>query len=246
MGPPAERAAQRFRRGFPLIEEPIHSWVAEVRTPCGEGAAEVPQRGRAHTLMGRRGFHPLMHTLYNTTRAPTPRRRNGGTTVEESRGEEGLSLLLPENPLTLALQRFPHFLPPHANTAAQRFPPPNRMANTLVGAPPGVIRETAPWYAPIFLVRTTPTRPSGRGALGGRRGFHPPPIGPILLSGLPPASCPKTLPGMRVHFWFTRLGPALPGGGPKLGAEAPTPRPLHLPSDIDAFCHINTIVHVAA
>ena len=195
MGPPAERAAQRFRRGFPLIEESIHSWAAEVRTPCGEGAAEVPQRGRAHTLMGRRGFHALMHTLYNTTRAPTPRRRNGGTTVEESRGEEGLSLLLPENPLTLALQRFPHFLPPHTLMGAQRFPPANRMANTLVGARPGIVCQSAPWYPAIFLAHTTRTRPSGRGALGRRRGSHPPSIRPILLSGFAPASSPKSLPG---------------------------------------------------
>ena len=42
---------------FPEVEGPMHSWGAEVAR-CGG-----PQR-----LMGRRGFHPLIHRLYNTSR----------------------------------------------------------------------------------------------------------------------------------------------------------------------------------
>ena len=53
---------------FPDGAGPIHSWGGEVRTPFGEGAAEAPRCGRAHTLMGRRGLHALMHRLYNTSR----------------------------------------------------------------------------------------------------------------------------------------------------------------------------------
>ena len=52
----------------PDVTGPIHSWGGEVRTPCGEGAAEAPRCGGAHTLMGRRGLHPLMHRPYNTSR----------------------------------------------------------------------------------------------------------------------------------------------------------------------------------
>ena len=52
LGPLAERLAQRLGTGcaeggaevsqrFPLAGGPMHSWFAEVRTPCVEGAAEV-------------------------------------------------------------------------------------------------------------------------------------------------------------------------------------------------------------
>ena len=146
-----------------------------------------------------------------------------------------MSFLLPENPLTLALQRFPHFLPPHTLMGAQRFPPANRMANTLVGARPGIVCQSAPWCPAIFLAHTTRTPPSGRGALGRRRGSHPPSIRPILLSGFAPASSPKSLLGTHEYFCFTRLKPALPEWGLKLGGRAPTPRPMHLPSVFSSF-----------
>ena len=59
-----------------------------------------------------------------------------------------------------------------------------------------------------------------------RRGFLPLIECPILCWGLPPKICAKLLPGMRQHFSFTRLPPALPEGGPLAGAEVPIPLPF--------------------
>jgi len=135
------------------------------------------QRGGGRLRRGRRrGSHPLMHTLYNTTRAPTPRHRSGILPWRSLGGRRGCLFYF------------------------QR----TRLLSRCRGSP-------------------TSSRPT---LTRRRRGFLPLIEWPILCWGLPPEICAKLLPGMRQHFSFTRLPPALPEGGRLAATEVSTLLPL--------------------